>query len=280
MGRRFAHQCVKSIRANRFATITLFLKHLPRFARIASSLRFSHSSSRDSGPTRELRIDSRESAHSGSFDAAFLGNPPKTKRVQEVGQERVQNVLGVPEQMCSECVLQRCQPQSAPADSGVAPAQNTLSGGSQEGGLQKSGRRVVLADVSGPQNRRHRPKGVLPQRCFDASLTHFRRIFERILERSSFPNKTRPMLAHFCRISDAFLLLPTPFPRTPFGTIPKPERGHKNRNEGANTGCPWTPRTGTRVHKKQNDGTKSRNEGTFSKTALLFPLDSQRTSAQ
>ena len=46
---------------------------------------------------------------------------------------------------------------------------------------------------------RCRPKRVLPQRCSAHS--------DRIWERSSFPNKTRPVLAHFWRISDAFLLL-------------------------------------------------------------------------
>ena len=57
---------------------------------------------------------------------------------------------------------------------------------------------------------------VLPQRCpriFDAFLTHFGTFL--------FPNRTRThvgsFLTHFWRISEAFLLLPTPFPRTPFG---------------------------------------------------------------
>ena len=44
VGKRFAHQrfadSLESIRANRFAEKYLFLKHLARFARIASSLRF------------------------------------------------------------------------------------------------------------------------------------------------------------------------------------------------------------------------------------------------
>ena len=40
-----------------------------------------------------------------------------------------------------------------------------------------------------------------PQKVFRAFLTHV----WRILERSSFPNQTRPILAHFWRISDAFL---------------------------------------------------------------------------
>ena len=51
------------------------------------------------------------------------------------------------------------------------------------------------------------PKGV--PRIFDAFLTHFGTVL--------FPNKTRPILTHFWRISDAILLLPTPFPKTPFG---------------------------------------------------------------
>ena len=54
------------------------------------------------------------------------------------------------------------------------------------------------------QKFRYRPKGVLPQgvpRIFDAFLTHF----WRILECSSFPNKTRPILTHVWRISDTFL---------------------------------------------------------------------------
>ena len=45
-----SHTNVTQIRVNRFARKNLFLKHLARFARIASSLRFSHSNSRDSRP--------------------------------------------------------------------------------------------------------------------------------------------------------------------------------------------------------------------------------------
>ena len=58
------------------------------------------------------------------------------------------------------------------------------------------------------------PKGVL--HIFDSFSAHF----WCVLEPSSPPNKTRPILAHFWRILDAFLthflFLPTPFPRTPF----------------------------------------------------------------
>ena len=49
-------------------------------------------------------------------------------------------------------------------------------------------------------------------RNFDGFLTHF--------GRSSFPNKTRPILTHFWRISDAFLTIADAFSENTFWTIP------------------------------------------------------------
>ena len=81
---------------------------------------------------------------------------------------------------------------------------------------------------------RYRPKGVLPQRC----SAHFGRIFDailtdfwRILDVPLFPIKQDPFwrifdafLTHFWRTSDAFWLLLTPFPKTPFGRYRKNAR--------------------------------------------------------
>ena len=60
-----------------------------------------------------------------------------------------------------------------------------------------------------------------PPKVFRAFLTHFWRNFGthfwRILERSSFPTKTRPILTHFWRISD----IADAFSENTFWTIPK-----------------------------------------------------------
>ena len=83
--------------------------------------------------------------------------------------------------------------------------------------------------ITGPFPR-YRPKGVLPQRCFRAFLTHFWRNFDAFLThfiRSSFPNRRMTHFDAFWRISDAFLthfwrflLLATAFSENTFWTIP------------------------------------------------------------